>query len=388
MRPDCQISIHAPLAGCDKDKKQWTVAQWISIHAPLAGCDATVDACGNATVISIHAPLAGCDAIGAIVRQRAAAISIHAPLAGCDHASQTGHGGICHFNPRTPCGVRHRVRMTVFKRWLISIHAPLAGCDIMRTLAMRGQAIFQSTHPLRGATFMAQRTAPQGKGISIHAPLAGCDRAPWTYHNPTGYFNPRTPCGVRRGRELGTSYSSIFQSTHPLRGATHGLALKEGSIDFNPRTPCGVRLPAVLSLTFQFADFNPRTPCGVRLTRFSRRSSQDAISIHAPLAGCDDYCRGWNDAVKDFNPRTPCGVRLILGIVIVSKREISIHAPLAGCDTWISAPRRGSCISIHAPLAGCDSKNVQRKLHFFELADKLSARIAAKKPSAKADRCA
>ena len=135
---------------------------------------------------------------------------------------------------------------------------------------------FQSTHPLRGATYLSRDGAFFVR-ISIHAPLAGCDRtrAFW-------------------GRE-----SAIFQSTHPLRGATHfyGKTLAEAK------------------------HFNPRTPCGVRRRR--RR------------------------AYRDLWP-----------------------------------------ISIHAPLAGCDSKNVQRKLHFFELADKLSARIAAKKPSAKADRCA
>ena len=286
--------------------------------------------------ISIHAPLAGCDAIGAIVRQRAAAISIHAPLAGCDHASQTGHGGICHFNPRTPCGVRHRVRMTVFKRWLISIHAPLAGCDIMRTLAMRGQAIFQSTHPLRGATFMAQRTAPQGKGISIHAPLAGCDRAPWTYHNPTGYFNPRTPCGVRRERDGSIVLHHIAISIHaPLAGCDTTPADRQ-------------------ALT---AYFNPRTPCGVRRRFCPRRCRGPLISIHAPLAGCDTLTvNSVAGTASDFNPRTPCGVRPadqrcpppmgdvfqsthpLRGATIMPSHkgivhEISIHAPLAGCDT-------------------------------------------------------
>ena len=33
---------------------------------------------------------------------------------------------------------------------------------------------------------------------SIHAPLAGCDRSAGAYRWAVGYFNPRTPCGVRR----------------------------------------------------------------------------------------------------------------------------------------------------------------------------------------------
>ena len=239
--------------------------------------------------ISIHAPLAGCDAIGAIVRQRAAAISIHAPLAGCDHASQTGHGGICHFNPRTPCGVRHRVRMTVFKRWLISIHAPLAGCDIMRTLAMRGQAIFQSTHPLRGATFMAQRTAPQGKGISIHAPLAGCDTTPADRQALTAYFNPRTPCGVRRRFCPRRCRGPLISIHAPLAGCdTLTVNSVAGTAsDFNPRTPCGVR-PADQRCPPPMGDvFQSTHPLRGATIMPSHKGIVHEISIHAPLAGCD-----------------------------------------------------------------------------------------------------
>ena len=56
------------------------------------------------------------------------------------------------------------------------------------------------------------------------------------------------------------------------------------------------------------------------------------ISIHAPLAGCDEL------------------IKTLMNVFI-----ISIHAPLAGCD---HLPRRQAVvlrdISIHAPLAGCD----------------------------------
>ena len=100
----------------------------ISIHAPLAGCDTTVIQCRRAQWISIHAPLAGCD-----------------PLYLCDHL------GGRDFNPRTPCGVRHRYICADCCDHSISIHAPLAGCD----------AVFYHSRPR--------------DGISIHAPLAGCD---------------------------------------------------------------------------------------------------------------------------------------------------------------------------------------------------------------------
>ena len=56
------ISIHAPLAGCDKwDVLAGTIDLTISIHAPLAGCDLALHALTLRGRISIHAPLAGCD---------------------------------------------------------------------------------------------------------------------------------------------------------------------------------------------------------------------------------------------------------------------------------------------------------------------------------------
>ena len=36
------------------------------------------------------------------------------------------------------------------------------------------------------------------------------------------YFNPRTPCGVRRENLIKRKEKTIFQSTHPMRGATLG----------------------------------------------------------------------------------------------------------------------------------------------------------------------
>ena len=114
----------------------------------------------------------------------------------------------------------------------------------------------------------------------------------------------------------------------------------------------------------------------------------DQISIHAPLAGCDRAIRRSTSRARYFNPRTPCGVRLML-YADGTACDISIHAPLAGCDAALlmvsSALRLFQ--STH-PLRGATAKTYKENCTFFELADKLSARIAAKKPSAKADRCA
>ena len=149
MTPD--ISIHAPLAGCDRTQKTTRPAganfnprtpcgvrpgalslshlssEFQSTH-PLRGATLVGLPPGNVTGISIHAPLAGCDRgkrFGVVLGE----ISIHAPLAGCDDLIRPVLDTSKHFNPRTPCGVRLFDTCFWIGRFWISIHAPLAGCD-------------------------------------------------------------------------------------------------------------------------------------------------------------------------------------------------------------------------------------------------------------------
>ena len=124
------------------------------------------------------------------------------------------------FNPRTPCGVRHCKHHHHPLFTDISIHAPHAGCDsTAHKLELR--AIRISIHaPHAGCDPLTRRGHEGTDKISIHAPHAGCDKA----------------CGG------GSSSYPLFQSTHPMRGATGVRPLSIArSMNFNPRTPCGVR---------------------------------------------------------------------------------------------------------------------------------------------------
>ena len=144
------------------------------------------------------------------------------------------------FNPRTPCGVRPiRGDCPVFHNF-ISIHAPLAGCDELRDL----QSVTERD------------------------------------------FNPRTPCGVRPGVAPEAIWTEIFQSTHPLRGATH------------------IAVRRILHELFQ----STHPLRGATLT-IMQGDQYAIISIHAPLAGCDCLPRRSPRRPGNFNPRTPCGVR-------------------------------------------------------------------------------
>ena len=146
-------------------------------------------------------------------------ISIHAPLAGRDFLFIRRTSAPSYFNPRAPCGARRRCFQGPGLDFSISIHAPLAGRDGFHTQQLAFLAKFQSTRPLRGATWIIllvpflsifQSTRPlrgatavsdgldRRHDISIHAPLAGRDV--WRLGLPgiPQHFNPRAPCGARR----------------------------------------------------------------------------------------------------------------------------------------------------------------------------------------------
>ena len=63
----------------------------------------------------------------------------------------------------------------------------MATLDDFRTINQ-----FQSTHPVRGATFTADEVARFAE-ISIHAPREGCDTTQDNTTKEAQYFNPRTP---------------------------------------------------------------------------------------------------------------------------------------------------------------------------------------------------
>ena len=203
----------------------------ISIHAPLAGCDGNeaLDPAGYIRNISIHAPLAGCDycAIAETCPKREIAFQSTHPLRGATRRADARlHGAqVSDFNPRTPCGVRL-----------------VYGCR-QRSPYERE---FQSTHPLRGATMVSRPQLILPPSDFNPRTPCGVRRAPrWPYCARTGDFNPRTPCGVRPAtcRWTPRPRAMRFQSTHPLRGATLRPIAPSAAFanrNFNPRTPCGV----------------------------------------------------------------------------------------------------------------------------------------------------
>ena len=187
----------------------------------------------------------------------------------------------------------------------------------MVTGAMLRTAIFQSTHPLRGATLRTERVRVV-RTISIHAPLAGCDACSTAFNLVSLAISIHAPlAGCDFMSQWRFTAVSSFQSTHPLRGATR---------------------------------------VHVRLCDFL------CISIHAPLAGCDagiqqTLCQGF-----DFNPRTPCGVRQNHTRAVCRLIEFQSTHPLRGATTVVAKQGEKNDISIHAPLAGCDARRANERV--------------------------
>ena len=145
-----------------------------------------------------------------------------------------------YFNPRAPCGARREA-------WTIS----------------RGQKHFNPRAPC-GARPYAFLNGVYDLVISIHAPLAGRDQHGRCARKKSRHFNPRAPCGARR---------CTFLQMCDI-------------IDFNPRAPCGARLSRGFSISYSplFQSTRPLRGATLELFPVHRRLH---ISIHAPLAGRD-----------------------------------------------------------------------------------------------------
>ena len=212
----------------------------------------------------------------------------------------------------------------------ISIHAPLAGCDPRSPLMFLTELYFNPRTPC-GVRRELEGVIEKKTGISIHAPLAGCDSLSCSKNWCLTNFNPRTPCGVRRRQCWRNGTRKAFQSTHPLRGAT--LVLTASFI------------------TSAISIHAPLAGCDMERRRLGFRIS---ISIHAPLAGCDLKTAQKKYRTKNFNPRTPCGVRRYFSIRLQPTPEFQSTHPLRGATLYRVQLLYGRFISIHAPLAGCD----------------------------------
>ena len=132
-------------------------------------------------------------------------------------------------------------------------------------------------------------------------------------------FNPRTPRGVRLGVMRATEWCGKFQSTHPARGAT------------------GSTVPPPLL----YSNFNPRTPRGVRpsVTASPIKWTMVFQSTH-PARGATDAPTPPHPCEGDFNPRTPRGVRLWWCFICRVQQQFQSTHPARGATANFTKEQR------------------------------------------------
>ena len=128
---------------------------------------------------------------------------------------------------------------------------------------LRDLELFQSTLPLRGATWDVPRYI-LSEDISIHAPLTGSDSHAFRLTSSSRNFNPRSPYGERLQGHENLPQIAEFQSTLPLRGAT--------------------RIPGFCVQPRNISIHAPLTGSDGAILQDHRVA---LISIHAPLTGSD-----------------------------------------------------------------------------------------------------
>ena len=230
--------------------------------------------------------------------ERGQHISIHALLAESDELRDgIGEQGP-DFNPRSPCGERHRMRPAFV----------IGGT-------------FQSTLSLRRATYYS--TIENGSiVISIHALLAESDLCDW----------------------MVSGFSNQFQSTLSLRRATRAdYSHQPQPLNFNPRSPCGERRWHWLGYIPLRHSFQSTLSLRRATGRADRVIQCRTISIHALLAESDRGPPDHRWYCSYFNPRSPCGERLLRTSSGEDPFLISIHALLAESDHTSGPDARARC---------------------------------------------
>ena len=168
--------------------------------------------------------------------------------------------------------------------------------------------IFQSTHPLRGATTREEAEKALQEMISIHAPLAGCDsaQAVGKWERGISIHAPLAGCDTQADGTL--SYWYLISIHAPLAGCDQ----------LNGR---GIMT----------ADISIHAPlAGCDDNKALHQLATSVISIHAPLAGCDTPTAFARRSSLYFNPRTPCGVPLVSRLQCLQYRGFQSTHPLRG----------------------------------------------------------
>ena len=169
-------------------------------------------------------------------------ISIHAPRAGGDEPHRRGKEHQRDFNPRPPCGGRRYQQRQILYHENFNPRPPCGGRRLYRLGIAAQTHGFQSTPPVRGATYRSLfRHIPVA--FQSTPPVRGATSCISGTLSRVSDFNPRPPCGGRRLQGYDDALSSMISIHAPRAGGdlSYGCVVTRLSVHFNPRPPCGGR---------------------------------------------------------------------------------------------------------------------------------------------------
>ena len=191
------ISIHAPRAGSDRPAP-WRARAKRIFQSTLPVRGATkAKSCVPPAICLFQStlPVRGATVFQPKIRVMLIQFQSTLPVRGATLRLLAGQDRPRHFNPRSPCGERHKGHEHQSKTNAFQSTLPVRGAtpDIPAPAFVHPISI----HAPRAGSDRGLDTTTKTQEISIHAPRAGSDLIP-VITAPTGTdFNPRSPCGER-----------------------------------------------------------------------------------------------------------------------------------------------------------------------------------------------
>ena len=191
--------------------------------------------------------------------------------------------------------------------------------------------------------------------VSIHAPRAGRDRRFIRWWIRSHRFNPRAPCGARRGGGAHGVCYAPFQSTRPVRGATRwrgGHAQCDGVSIHAPRAGRDV---SSAGLTPSPTCFNPRAPCGARPCPCTDGDILGGFQSTRPVRGATASGAG-SGRHQEFQSTRPVRGATICILGCLNANTFQSTRPVRGATSGLFSWKNPLNVSIHAPRAGRDPR--------------------------------
>ena len=307
---------------------------------------------------SIHTPHAGSDGNSRSVQSGACPFSIHTPHAGSDTETLDFRRERVLFQSTLPMRGATFFQAYIHPVLCFQSTLPMRGATIM-TILVFGTTYFQSTLPMRGATIQGLHIPQEYLDFSIHTPHAGSDCHRYHQTSCQSFFNPHSPCGERRKPEVDLYPAQIFQSTLPMRGATNTFTAANTIAGFfNPHSPCGERHAGRQISGWQLYFQSTLPMRGATTGCYIHSGNGKCFQSTLPMRGATLSPLALSTKSAFFNPHSPCGERRPAFCSGIIHQLFNPHSPCGERRCQRGEKLSELSFSIHTPHAGSDGTSI------------------------------